>query len=302
MAEDKIKSDVVGFRLDPEDKERLKQFMEGEGKGNKEFMNLLLNTYELSKGKAKNINLIGDIEELELHTNKIHQAFINIIDKLEGQKEGIEEEKSKDLLIYKERVSNLKIENDSLIIDNSTVNDKLTLVNNDNIALKEQNNQLQGNLSDKITIIEEYKEKNDMLTGLLKQYEKYPEQIEALRGLLADSQAKDIEKGNVIRDKEYSISNLNAMIQAKDNSINELNDKHKEDLQTVKDRAEFSKDKAILELRAEFQKEVESRQSRHNADIQEYQNKYRTLLEELEKARTTPTKTKKGSATAEQTK
>ncbi|MBU3178012.1 hypothetical protein KPL47_16915 [Clostridium estertheticum] len=51
----------------------------------------------MNKGKVKNINLVGDIEVLEGYTNKIHQAFINVIDKLESQKGDISENDQKNL-------------------------------------------------------------------------------------------------------------------------------------------------------------------------------------------------------------
>ena len=250
MAEDKSK--VLGIRMDSEEMEELKGFMEQEGKGNKEFMEMLVNLYKLNKGKIRNINLVGDIEELEMHTNKIQQTFINIISKLEGQKEVIAEDKDKDLLIYKDKVNNLKSDNEDLKSEISVITEMLTNVNGVNTEIKEHNTQLQGNLSDKITIIEEYKGKNDTLTGLLAEYKQYKEQIAAVNSLLAESQSREQEKDSLLKDKDFNISGLNAMIQAKDNSIVELGIKHQEELQTAKDRADLSKDKAILELEKTF--------------------------------------------------
>jgi len=290
MAEDKSK--VLGIRLDTEDMEELKSFMEQEGKGNKEFMQMLLNLYKMNKGKAKNISLIGDIEELEQHTNKIHQAFVNIIDKLEGQKESITEDKDKELLIYRDKVNSLKNDNETLKVDNSTLTEMLTKVNEVNNEIKEHNNQLQGNLSDKVTIIEEYKSKNDTLTGLLNEYKQYKEQADTIKGLLADSQAREIEKDNTIKDKDHTIGNLNTTIQAKDEATGELKDRHKAELQTATDRAAIAQDKALLQQQKEFniklqhqQEQLQQVQEKHNATIQEYQAKYKQLLEELEQVK-----------------
>src|ERR1035437_8981820 len=108
MAEDK--STVLGIRLDAEERKRFDDFVSEEGKNNKTFLDALLNLYELNKGKVKNINLVGDIETLEGYTNKIQQAFINVIDKLESQKGYIAENSQKDLQIYKDKVNNLENE------------------------------------------------------------------------------------------------------------------------------------------------------------------------------------------------
>ena len=93
------KSTVLGIRLDTEERKRFDEFVGEEGKNNKDFLNTLLNLYELNKGKVKNINLVGDIDVLEGYTNKIHQAFIAVIDKLESQK---------NLQIYKDKINNFK--------------------------------------------------------------------------------------------------------------------------------------------------------------------------------------------------
>jgi len=110
------KSTVLGIRLDIEERKRFDEFVGEEGKNNKDFLNTLLNLYELNKGKVKNINLVGDIDVLEGYTNKIHQAFIGIIDKLESQKDDISENSQKNLQTYKEKISNIQNENDSVNI------------------------------------------------------------------------------------------------------------------------------------------------------------------------------------------
>jgi hypothetical protein len=51
----------------------------------------------------------------------------------------------------------------------------------------------------------------------------------------------------------------------------------------------------LIELQKAQQEQLNQEQQKHNIDIQEYQNKYKLLLEELEKVRTTP-KAKKESA------
>jgi hypothetical protein len=137
MADEK-KSEVVSIRLDTEDRERLKAFVEEEGKNNKDFMSLLLNLYELNKAKIKNVNLVGDIEQLEQQTAKINQIFINIVDKLEGQKASILENGAKELDIYKDKVYKLQEDNTSLKLDNETTNKMYTDVYNVNTSLKQQ--------------------------------------------------------------------------------------------------------------------------------------------------------------------
>ena len=128
------KSTVLGIRLDTEERKRFDEFVGEEGKNNKDFLNTLLNLYELNKGKVKNINLVGDIDVLEGYTNKIHQAFINVIDKLESQKGDISENGQKNLQIYKDKVSDLQNEINSITLLNSMNEEKLIILSKDNTS------------------------------------------------------------------------------------------------------------------------------------------------------------------------
>ena len=303
MAEDK--STVLGIRLDAEERKRFDDFVSEEGKNNKTFLDALLNLYELNKGKVKNINLVGDIETLEGYTNKIQQAFINVIDKLESQKGYIAENSQKDLQIYKDKVNNLENELETIKLVNSDKQTELTNVYTDNITLKEQYAQLQENLQDKLTIIKEYQSKNDTLTGLFEEYKQYKVGIEDYKKLLADVQDKNVKLKDSIKDNVFTLNGLNKDIEdlkeehekaiiELTKSQEQLKDKHISDLEQLKDKASIKMDKALLELEKSQQHLLAQEQQKHNADIQEYQNKYKTLLGELEKVRAIP-KTKNDS-------
>jgi len=282
------KSTVLGIRIDTEERKRFDEFVSEEGKNNKGFLNTLLNLYELNKGKVKNINLVGDIDVLEGYTNKIHQAFINIIDKLESQKGDIVENSQRNLQIYKEKINSLENEIKSVNLTNSINNKELTSVNNDNTTLKEQYNQLQESLQDKLTIIKEYQGKNDTLTGILEEYKKYKVEVEQYKKSLADSQSKNSELKDSIKDKDFTVTNLGKDIEnlKKDHRkvINELTKTQEQ----LKEKASITMDKALLKLQKEQQEQLSQNQLKHNTEIQEYQSKYKLLLEELEKKKSTP--------------
>ena len=300
------KSTVLGIRLDTEERKRFDEFVGEEGKNNKDFLNTLLNLYELNKGKVKNINLVGDIDVLEGYTNKIHQAFINVIDKLESQKGDISENGQKNLQIYKDKVSDLQNEINSVTLLNSMNEEKLIILSNDNTSLKEQHNQLQESSQDKLTIIKEYQSKNDTLTGILEEYKQYKVEVEQYKKSLAEIESKNIELKDSLKDKDFTVNNLSKDIvnlkEDHEKSINgltksqeQLKDKHIEDIQQLNDKANITMDKALLKLQKEQQEQLNQNQVSHNAEIQEYQSKYKSLLEELEKKKTTP-RAKKDSA------
>ncbi|MCB2357155.1 hypothetical protein [Clostridium estertheticum] len=293
------KSTVLGIRLDIEERKRFDEFVGEEGKNNKDFLNTLLNLYELNKGKVKNINLVGDIDVLEGYTNKIHQAFINVIDKLESQKCDISENGQKNLQIYKDKVSDLQNEITSVTLLNSMNEEKLIILNNDNVALKEKHNQLQESSQDKLTIIKEYQGKNDTLTGILEEYKQYKVEVEEYKKLLADTQSKNIELKDSIKDKDATVNNLSKDIvnlkEGHEKAVNgltksqeQLKDKHIEDIQQLKEKASITMDKALLKLQKEQQDQLSQNQLKYNEEIEEYQSKYKSLLEEMEKKKPTP--------------
>jgi len=293
MADEKSK--VLGIRIDTEERKRFDEFVSEEGKNNKDFLNTLLNLYELNKGKVKNINLVGDIDILEGYTNKIHQAFINIIDKLESQKGAIAEDVQKNLQIYKDKVNSLENEIESINLMNSINNNKLTNVNNDNKTLKEQYNQLQESLQDKLTIIKEYQGKNDTLTGILEEYKQYKVEVEKYKKSLEDTHSKNIELKDSIKDKDFTVTNLGKDIENLKEDYEKVINELTKSQEQLKEKANITMDKALLKLQKEQQDQLSQNQLKHNVEIQEYQSKYKSLLEELEKKKPTP-RVKKDSA------
>lgn len=85
--------------------------------------------------------------------------------------------------------------------------------NNVLLTLEKQNKALNESLSDKTALVEEYKSKNDMLLSDLKEYKQYKVEMEEYKKLLADAQGKNIDKDNIIKDKDLNISELNKNVE-----------------------------------------------------------------------------------------
>lgn len=312
---EKDKNNPFSVRLEPEEKKKLIQFIDESGKNNKEFMTSLINLYELNKVKIKNIDLIGDINKLEVDTSNILKRFNDIIETLEGQKTHIIEESSKELSLYKEKVNNVHQEIHEVKLDNARLKEMFTDVDNVNKSLKEQLQHLQESskqqidqlhvsVNDKSLLVEEYKGKNDMLLGQLKQYEKYPEQLEEVRKLLTDSQTRNAELSDTVKEHELSIGNLmkeiNTLNTIHDNEISSykkeihalkaehdksiktleteykktfdtLIQKHTEEVKTLKDRHEIEKERAVLKIQQEMQQRIQALHEEYNNKVSSYQ-------------------------------
>ena len=131
-------------------------------------------------------------------------------------------------------------------------------------------------LQEKFTDLLELKDLNKKLVLEVEEYKK----------LVSDDQAKKLELSSSIKDKDNYIEKLNNDIvvvkNEKEVTVKELNDKNMEKIQFLMERSELQKDKFILELKAKHQEELQKLTHNQNIEIQEYQNKYKMLLDQLE--------------------
>lgn len=273
-------------RMEQEDKEKLLQMIQESGRSNKDFMSTLLSAYELNRAKIEIPDIAKDIEGLQALTQRINDYYVNIGKRIEDIQKSKDVEFTKEVEVYKSRIETLKAENEKVNNDFIGLQQSYNGISTDYEDIKKQLQQLQESLNDKSLLVEEYKQKNDTMTGLLNEYKQYKTEAEEYKKLLADSQGKNVELTNSIKEKDFIIEKLNdevaAAKQDKETSISELNTKHSEAIGSVKEKVELQKDKTVLELKTQHQHENQELQHKHNEEIQEYQNKYKELLQELE--------------------
>jgi chromosome segregation ATPase len=282
-------------RMEQEDKEKLLQLIQDSGKSNKEFMTSLVSVYELNKAKVEMPEIAQDIEGLQALTKQISDYYVNMGKRIETIRKTKDIEFTKETEVYKSRIETLKDENDKVNNENMELKQAYNNVSADYEEIKKQVEQLFGNLKDKTLLVEEYKQKNDTLTGLLNEYKQFKSKLEELEKLLAHAQNKNIELNNKIKENDSDIKKLsNEVTASKEHeiiAIKELNTKHSIELEGLKDKLTIEKEKEILVLQKQHQEDIEKINSKNNRTIEEYQGKYKELLEELEKFKKAPPKT-----------
>lgn len=303
------KSVVTSYRLAQDTKDKLQQQLKDLGMTQEQYFNKAVSFMELENVK-KNSFLSKDTTIIQSNLDAILNAFVSIADSsnnLIGNKDAEIETlkaKYKDMLADKESlITEQKQElqdvySNLLMLQNEDKENKNELLNI-KIEHNKQLDQLEINLKDKTLIVEEYKGKNDMLLSDLREYKQYKVELEEYKKLLSDAQARNIDKENTIKDNSYIINQLNEQIE-------KLKlDKQKE-LDQLKRENEFNIKVSVAEAREELNNKFSQTQMKHTEEVDQYQSKYKSLLEELEKARTTtkaPTKTtKKDNAADAQTK
>lgn len=287
MAEDKqVKKDApTSLRMYEDDKEKLQKFIEEEGKSQKDFMASMMGLYELNKSKAKNINLVGDIEQLEQLTAKINNTFVNVIEKLEGQKEVIASEKDKELSIYKDKIESLSNANADITNRYEMLQEVYNNISKEYELMKEQVTQLNSTITDKALIVEEYKGKNDYLLGEVAEHKQAVEALETYKELLSSAGAKELELNNKLNGSERQNEELKkelAKLKADyEEQLKRDKADHEKELEATKKSLELDKKLAIAEVKEQLTNKFNTEYEKHLQKIETLMSENKALNEKL---------------------
>jgi len=282
------KNVVTSYRLAQDTKDKLQQQLKDLGMTQEQYFNKVVGLMELENVK-QNSFLSKDTTIIQANLDAILNSFISIADgsnNLIGNKDiELEELKNtyKNMLSDKEiSITNQKQElqdvYSNLIVvqeDSKKITDELLSIR---IEHNTQTEQLLGNIKDKNLIVEEYKNKNDDLLSIVAEYKQYKVELEEFKKLLADAQARNIDKDNIIRDNDYNVNQLNK-------SIEKASLDNQKELETLKKEYQLNIRLEVAEVKEELNNKFSQEQFKHNKAIEEYQSKYKSLLEELEAVR-----------------
>ncbi len=290
------KSIVTSYRLSQDTKDKLQQQLKDLGMTQDQYFNKVVSLMELENVK-QNSFLSKDTTTIQSNLDAILNAFIGIAD----SSNNLISNKDTELEALKAKYKDMLSEKESFITEQKQelqeCYSNLLVVQNENkehknelfsirVEYSKQLEQLEGNLKDKNLIVEEYKGKNDMLLSDLAEYKKFKVEVEQYKNLLADAQAREIHKDNIIKDNDYNIKHLNE-------SIEKIQLENQKELEQLKKESELNIKIAVAEVKEELNNKLNKEQLRHNEEIEMYQNKYKALLDQLEQPKATTTKTKK---------
>ena len=294
------KSIVTSYRLKEDTKEKLQLQLKDLGLTQEQYFNKVVSLMELENVK-QNSFLSKDTTTIQSNLDAILNAFIsvadssnNLIGNKDAELQGVKSKYNdvlfnKDSIITEQKQELQQVYDEKSVLQIENDNSKNELLNI-KLEYNKQFEQLEGNLKDKNLIVEEYKNKNDMLLSDLAEYKQYKTEVDQYKNLLADAQAKNMDKDNTIKNNELAIKELTTI-------QTQLAHEHKKELESLKKESELNIKLAVAEIKEDLNTKLTQEQQKHNAAVEEYQNKYRTLLEELEKIRSTSHSPKKKDAT-----
>ena len=292
------KNVVTSYRLSEDTKGKLQQQLKDLGLTQEQYFNKVVSLMELENVK-QNSFLSKDTTIIQSNLDAILNSFINISDNsnnlINNKDLELEEEKVKykNMLLSKENsITEAKqefqqaYENLNLLkIENEDHKSELL---NIRVEYNKQLEQLESNLTDKASLINEYKIKNDDLLGIVSEYKQYKPQVEEFKKLLSDAQTKNILTNDIIKNKDLSIDELTK-------SIEKSNQDNQKEMMSQKKENELNIRLAVAEVKEELNNRLNQDQQKHNAEIEEYQTKYKALLGELQKPKVAQTSVRKNT-------
>lgn len=289
---------TLGFKVTDEVHERARMLIEASGLTSKEWLENALAMYEVKALQANTPDYAKDLTELELHTTRIYELVVNMIqqsvylkdhavkdvaDKLES-KEGIITELQAKLTEQKEKVNQLTLENKQFT-------EQQTL-------LQKQLDEQKSTIDNSNLLINEYKEKNDTLSGLVTKYQGYAEENETLKTAFEAEKASLVQQLNEqqtasteqIHQLEQAQQQANERIRELEKTLEHAQLNYSRDLDIMQERKDLEREKALVEVERNYQGKLQAQNDRYNDKIAEMHAEneriranYETKLEAIEK-------------------
>lgn len=284
-----------GVKVSEELKGQIIKLIEQEGIPVKDFMQNMVNVYNVEKAKQQMPEVAVDLKELQTITQRINNIYLNIGYRIETLVKDKEEQISKDLSIKETLIFELREKIAKEEDKNKELEDNCSSLKKEKELLLERSKEIKDNLETLNALLKEYKEKNELLSEKVSLLEPYKDKIVSLEEMVEN-------QFNQIRDLEAFVSQLQAsekkIIQEKEDmqkvceaSLQEAYLKFEEQLHKVEEQKQLELDKAILkkekdhansvkELQEEYMKEIKSQQTlleevrvKHSKEIASYQDK-----------------------------
>ena len=273
-----------GVKVPDDLKAKIDELKEESGLSGEDFVNSLLQAYELKIIKDEQPVMKADIEELQVLTGRIVSIFSNLgarVENLAREKDDqyMVQIQGKDgtIQIYYNKVKELEQSLEKLTSERTVLEGLYSDIQKRNIELEES-------CETNKALSQEYRDKNDYLNGQLRKYEAYVTENENLKAELQQEikNRKDIEESNQVecRNAEVKLSDALKNIEVLEKQIHELiqkthadketaDAKLMEEIELVKEKAYLEKERAILELKVANQESINELHKQYNDKIRD---------------------------------
>ncbi len=213
-------------RIPKELKERISNIMEAQGVKSKDFLEDMINIYNLHKTKNDNLLVESEIDELRSYSQRINDIYVNILNRTEQT-----------LKLQENKHSQNQSEKNQLLAD---LKGRLENEIGHNIQLKEEIEKINNKLKDQDQERESFKEKNKNIKS------KYENTIKELKRNLKNNELLIVEYKEKLNTYGKFKEELEETKKKLEKSINEIENEKKGKIKLEKDL--YNKDKEIKEL------------------------------------------------------
>ena len=258
---------ATSFRVNEEDLEKFKQFMDQEGiKTQADGFKSIMQSVEMAKAKNMIKSREKEIEVFQDTINDLMSYFLNSLNVNQTSEERIREELSQELQTKDNTISILHEQLQELKADKINVDNNFKDIDSKNKELLEQLQKANTDITDKNKSLDKLNSNNDLLQEQLKEYKQYKDNYKVLEKELEQLKTDKSILDNTINKLNNDNKQLNDKVNNSDNMIKFYRDNiadlkkdvdtYKTDIKTLEDK----KDKQIEELKADHNNALEEQQ------------------------------------------
>jgi FtsZ-binding cell division protein ZapB len=270
------KEKTFGFKSTDEDYSLFEEAFKHSGFPSKdEWMKSLVNREVLESVKEANHEFKQPLAELQVHTSRIYELVVNMVNQSVYLRDHAVKEVSDKLEQRESIIGEYQEKAKNALEESKTISEALKALEQEKNELAKQLDNQKATSENNQLLINEYKEKNDTLSGLVTKYQSFAEENEKLKTEHAtererlQSQVKEVMGQNT--DQQEELKTLKRQIES-------LQSNHAIELERVVERKDVEREKALLEIEREHQQKL-------TETNKEYTNTLKGLYEQINEMR-----------------
>lgn len=278
------------FRIDDETAEKFKEISSAIGGNQQQTLAKLIETYHFQAGKAILTNKRDDIDQFEKYISCLTNMYMRSLEDNQNITDSVRTEfdallNSKDTIIQnlQSELATARQLKEEAVIKAKTYSEENarqnSLLDRQEEEYRTRLNDLQDMLTDKDSL---NKALIDSCNNLKSKIEGMEESLE-----LASSIQKELEQ---LKKKYEKVTQEHTNLEQRmrqeqeihSKSIADLQQHEKDALNQLREQSQLAVEKAILETECEHQEQVQKIKKQHQTEVDEYQQRYLSLLEQIQ--------------------
>ena len=288
MSDEKILK-PKSFRITDETADAFKQISAEIGGNQQEALAKLIETYEFQKGKAILTDKKADIDQFEQYITILTRMYMsslednqNITTTVRTEFEALLQSKDQTIQDLQAQLTAAKQLKEASAAKAKGFSDENIRLNDYIESLKTEysskTNDLQAQLTDKDSLNRALTDSCNDLKNKLNALQEEHKEFSSIRSKLAELTDKCTKLEHSKAEAEKA---LKSAISNHKQELAQLKQQEADSLTRIKEQADLEKDKALLALEKDYQKQIQVLKEKNQSDVDKYQQKYFDLLQQL---------------------